>query len=425
MTYYFPPSGGAGVQRPAKWAKYLRQLGVEPVVLTVREGAYPHRDEAMVADVAGLEVVRTRAPDPFGLYGTLTGRSRDEAVADRSGRVGESAAVAERVSRWIRGNVFVPDARVGWIPFAIARARRMHRAAPFDAVLTTGPPHSVHLIGRHLQRALGVAWVADFRDPWTEIHYVDALRRGRLASRLDRRLEQSVLDRADALLTVSEPLRAALADRARGTVHVVRNGFDPDDVAGSPPLPDTSRFTIAYVGTLYGVPSSLLDAIATCRRAGCDRMHLTVVGAVPPAFARAVEDRELAEAVRVRPPVAHDEAVRVMRSASLLVLTIETSWSYASGVVPGKTYEYLAVGRPVLGLGPEGDAADILRATGAGDMLDPDATEAIVSQLADHYRAWERGTPREGARPEAIASYSRRAQAQQVVDVLAALTPSA
>ena len=423
MTYYFPPSGGAGVQRPAKWAKYLRQLGVEPVVLTVREGAYPHRDEAMVADVVGIRVERTRAPDPFGLYGAVTGRSRDEAVADRSGRVGESAAFAERASRWVRGNVFVPDARVGWVPFAIARARRLHRETPFGAVLTTGPPHSVHLIGRHLQRALGLRWVADFRDPWTEIHYVDALQRGAVASRLDRRLEQSVLDRADAVLTVSEPLRAALADRARSTVHVVRNGFDPDDFASPPPPSDAGRFTIAYVGTLYGVPRALLDAVAACRRDGCERMHLTVVGAAPPDFAPAVEARGLAEAVTVRPPVAHDEAVRVMREASLLVLTIETGWSYAAGVVPGKTYEYLAVGRPVLGLGPEGDAADILRETGAGEMLDPEATDEIASRLTEHYRAWERGAPREGARPDAISPYSRLAQAGQVVDVLAALAP--
>ena len=422
VTYYYPPSGGAGVQRPTKWAKYLPTEGVEPVVLTVREGAYPHLDPAMLTDVAGVESVRTRAPDPFGLYGAVTGRSREQAVAARTGRVGDSPSPAERFARWVRGNVFVPDARVGWVPFALAAARRVQRADPVDAVLTTGPPHSAHLVGLALQSAWGVPWVADFRDPWADIHYTDSLGRGALAAGLDRTLERSVLNRADLVLTVSDPLRAALAADARGDVVTIRNGYDPEDFATPAPPVRSDVFEVAYVGTLFGSLGPLLDAVAALRRRGeAERLRLRFVGAVAPGLAGEVEARGLGDVVEVRPPVSHPEAVGAMRRAALLLLTIDASWSYAPGVVPGKTYEYLASGRPVLGLGPAGDAADILRETGAGVML-PDA-ETVEAELLRHYQAWEGGAPLAGAEPEAVQAYSRREQAAHLARLLRAVSP--
>lgn len=417
MTYYFPPSGGAGVQRPLKWVKYLPAAGVVPVVLTVREGAYPHLDRGMAADVpAGVEVVRTAAPDPFGAYARLTGRSRGDAVASRTGRVGDSPALAERVARWVRANVFVPDARVGWVPFAIRAARRLHAANPVDAVLTTGPPHSAHLVGRALKRRLGLPWLADFRDPWTEIHYLDALGRNAWAQNRDAALEASVLREANAVLTVSDPLRDSLRALAPGAcVETIRNGFDPDDFAAPAPSARTDRFDMAYVGTLYDVPTALLDAVAAVR-ADEPRLHLRVVGSVPDGFAEAVATRGLAGAVTVEPPVPHEAAIAVMRTARLLVLTIE-AWSYARAVVPGKTYEYLASGRPVLGLGPpDGEAAAILRETGAGVLLAPDDTAGVESTLRRHVAAWASGVPAQGAAPRTLRPFSRAVQAGALAD---------
>lgn len=415
VTYYFPPSGGAGVQRPTKWVRYLPAHGVAPTVLTVRAGAYPHLDPAMAADVPpGVLVVRTPAPDPFALYGRLTGRSRADAVAARTHRVGDSEAWLERLARWVRANVFVPDARVGWVPFAVRAARRLHARTPFDAVVTTGPPHSAHLVGRHLARAHGVPWVADFRDPWTDIHYVGALGRGARAEARDRRLEASVLAEADALLTVSEPLARRLRERAGATpVHVVRNGFDPADFAGPSPVPRADAFEIAYVGTLFATPASLLDALADEPRA-----VLRILGTVPDDFGAAVATRGLGRRVTVEPPVPHGEAVAAMRRAHLLLLTVEAAWSYADAVVPGKTYEYFASGRPVLGLGPPGEAADLLAAAGAGAMLAPDDAPALRAALGAHVDAWARGTPLAGAAPDRLGPYDRRAQAGVVAEVL-------
>ena len=415
VTYYFPPSGGAGVQRPTQWVRYLPAHGVQPTVLTVREGAYPSLDRAGLDRVPpGVPVVRTRAPDPFGAYGRLTGRSKGEAVRARTHRVGESRAWRERAARWVRANLFVPDARVGWVPFATRAARRLHRQRPFDAVLTTGPPHSAHLVGRHLARAAGVPWIADFRDPWTTIHYLDRLGRGAWATRRDRALEASVLAEADRVLTVSDPLRDELQRLAPGTpVETVRNGFDPADFEAPAPPVHADRFEIAYVGTLFGIPTALLDAMAAEAR-----VVLRVVGTAPEALVAEAHARGLAGRVVVEPTVPHAEAVETMRRAALLLLTVEASWSYAAAVVPGKLYEYLASGRPVLGLGPEGDAARLLRETGAGAMLPPGDTAAVAGVLREHVAAWAAGTPRAGARAEAIAPLARPAQAARLAAIV-------
>ena len=416
VTYYFPPSGGGGVQRPLKWAKYLPAAGVEPVVLTVREGAYPHLDRAMAADVPpGVRVERTAAPDPFGAYGRLTGRSRGEAVAARTGRVGASGRPAERAARWVRANVFVPDARVGWVPFAVARARRLARERAVDAVLTTGPPHSAHLVGLALRRG-GLPWVADFRDPWTEIHYLGALARGAAARRLDAALERAVLGAADAVVTVSDPLREAIrAKGPRGPVVTVRNGFDPADFGGPPVPVRPDRFEVAHVGTLHGIPHALLDAAARLReRGGFGQGSLRFVGSVPDGLAAAAEARGLADALVVGPAVPHAEAVRAMRRAALLLLAVEP-WSYADGVLPGKTFEYLASGRPALALAPpEGEAARVLAEAGGGRTFAHGDADGVAAELARHHAAWAAGAPLAGAPSHALGPYARPVQAARV-----------
>ena len=422
VTYYFPPSGGAGVQRPLKWVRYLPAAGVETVVLTVRAGAYPHLDAGMAADVPrSVEVYRTHAPDPFGLYGRLTGRSRDEAVAARTGQVGQSERLAERASRWVRANVFVPDARVGWVPFALARAVRLHRRRPFDAVVTTGPPHSAHLVGLALKARLGVPWLADFRDPWTQIHYTGALGRSALAERLDGRLEARVLRTADAVVTVSEPLRHDLEALAPGVrVAVVRNGFDPADFAGPPPVVD--RLEVAYVGALYDVPTTLLDAVARLRGDGTD-VRLRFIGKAPEALMAEAGARGIADLLSVEPAVPHADAVDAMRRTALLLLVVEP-WSYAAGVVPGKTFEYLASGRPVLGLGPpDGEAAQIVARAGGGQTFAHGDVDGVAGALRTHAAAWGVGTPTPGAAPEALAPYARPAQAAHVAEILRRIAP--
>ena len=430
VAYYFPPAGGAGVQRATKWVKYLPEMGIEPVVLTVREGAYPHRDETMGREVAGAEVHRTAALDPFGLYGALTGRSREQAVAERTGRVGDSPALAERFARWARGNVFIPDARVGWVPFALAEARRIHRACPVDAVLTTGPPHSVHLTGRRLQRTLGIPWIADFRDPWTSMNYYQDLPMTAPVRAVDKRLEEGVLKSADAVLTVSPSLARQLdtdGGLPSGTVQVIHNGADEADFQGGDAV-RADAFVLAHIGSLYAArnPVALWEAVRELRAKGeLERLVLRLVGRVGPE----VEDAaaETGAPVERVPYVEHDEAIQEMTRAALLLLSIERFESPEAerGVTTGKLYEYLASSRPVLALGPvDGDAAALLAETGGGTMRERDDVAGIAETLRRHYAAWNSGHPVPGAEWESVRPYSRREGTRRLASLVDELVAS-
>jgi glycosyltransferase involved in cell wall biosynthesis len=424
VAYYFPPSGGAGVQRVLKWVKYLRDFGVEPTVLTVEAGAYPKTDATLARDVPdGVAVLRTRSLDPFGAYARLTGRSRQQAVAETSGHLGSDASGAERFARWVRANVFVPDARVGWVPFAVQRGLRLLRDEPFDAMLTSGPPHSVHLTGWALHARTGIPWIADFRDPWTDINYYDELPRSDAALAADRWLERSVLGRATRVVTVSPGWRDLLigkVERDPADFAVIHNGFDPADFRPGEKPPD-DRFTLVYVGSLYGSrnPAALWRALAALRsRKENPRLRLRLVGRIGADVLAALEGYGLDAITEHVPYVPHDEAVREMQRASVLLLTVE-SYRHERGNLTGKVYEYLAAGRPVLALGPvEGDAADLLRDTEAGRMLDRDDADGVVNYVQALYEEWERGEMPHGASAEAAALYSRRAETAELAALL-------
>lgn len=425
VSYYFPPSGGPGVQRVLKTVRYLRDFGWEPVVLTVEEGAYPDHDPTLWDDVPPEVLVhRTPAWDPYRWYARLTGRAAREAV--KVGSVAGPATWQERLARWVRANVFLPDARVGWVPFAAVAISKLCRHLSIDALLTSGPPHSVHLSGLLGQRWTGTPWVADFRDPWTDINYYHELPHSALAHRLDAALERVVLRQAAQVTTVSPRWATLLRDkvhRGREDVWVVQNGFDAADVDAVTAVPPAEEFMLTHVGSLYASrnPVALWNALARLRdRGAIPRLRLRLVGTVAPGVRAALSRRGLDARTTHVPYVPHAEAVAAMQQAHLLLLCIE-AFPHDDGMITGKLYEYLASGRPVLGLGPpHGDAADLLRQTHGGQMWARDDVDAIAADVLGHYEAWERGTMRSGAAPDAIASLTRRAQTGLLADVLEA-----
>lgn len=427
VTYYFPPSGGPGVQRALKLVKYLPGHRWQPTVLTVRPGAaaFPDRDETLLGEVPdAARVERTTAWDPYALYARFLGKEKDETVG--VGFTGEGRpGWKERLARWVRANVFLPDARVGWVPFAVGRGRRLLQKERFDAVVTTGPPHSTHLAGLLLAQLTGTPWTADLRDPWTEIDYADKLPTTAPARWLDAALERRVLRRADAVTTVTPSWRERLRERAGldqpdERFVTIRNGFDPADFA-TPAPPLGEHFTLVHAGNLGPArdPQALWQALARLsddRKLPTPRVRL--IGNVDPVVRESARRAGVDDQVAVEGYGPHAEAVRAQRRAALNLLVIDRAPNQ-EGRVPVKLYEQLAGGRPVLGLGPPGgDAAQLLEETGAGRMFAPDDAEGVRRFLDEHRRAWATSELPTGAPSDAVAPFSRDIQAGQLATLL-------
>jgi len=414
VTYYWPPAGGPGVQRWLKTSKALSALGHDVEVLTVspEKATYPLLDASLEAETEGLRVHRTSARDWFGAYQKLTRRKEVpfSGFANQAGRPGP----LQRLSRFVRGNFFLPDPRRGWNGFALSKARQLHAKLPFDTVITTGPPHSTHLIGRSLKRQQGITWWADFRDPWTDIYYYDQFYPTSLARAHDASLERSVLTEADRVVTVSKDLVRLFEEKVPGVrsrCHVLPNGYDPADFSEGL-APNNDIFTLTYTGTLtLDYPVSLVEVALEQVLSSGAPLRLRLVGRPANEFVAAMEALQKRyahfqlENLGYRP---HAESVHYLQTADALMLLIP-DLPNNKGILTGKIFEYLGSGRPIWGFGPtDGDAQDILLQSQAGSLFES-ASDASRTLLT-----WTSSCPA-GASPEARAAYTRMGLAEGLI----------
>jgi len=425
IAYYVPPAGGPATQRILQFIEHLPATGWEVDVLTVREGAYPNRDPSLLEAVPdSVTLHRTSSFDPIAFYTRLKGGDEDDIPAGSLGE--DESSLLETAARWIRANLFIPDARIGWWPFAVWRGRTLLGSGRYDALVSSGAPHSVHLIGRSLHRATGTPWIADLHDPWTDISYYDEFPHTRWAERLDAHFERSVLAEASAVTTVSPSWAELFARKAENRYAVVENGFDPNDFESVQPA-SADDFVLAHVGKLYASrnPTVLWRALAQLRDEGrIPDLRVYLTGSVDPEVRRSIEQQGLSEIVTVEGFVPHEEALRRMARSTLLLLVIE-QFAQAKGMITSKLYEYLASGRPVLGVGPSGGDADaLLREHDAGAVVDWGDTDRMKEMLATHYDAWEDSHPHSGAAWADIQQHNRVQQARRLADELDAVTPA-
>jgi len=422
VAYYMPPAGGPAVQRILQFVEFLDREGWAVEALTVQNGTYPNRDPSLCQAVPdAVPVHRTASVEPYSVYQALTGK--EEGDMPTGSMEPDASSWTDALAHWVRANVFVPDARVGWTPFAVWRGRRLLRTGRFDAILTSGAPHSVHLVGWALHRWTQVPWVADLHDPWTDISYYDDLPHTVWVRRLDEALERGVLRRASVVTTVSPSWADLFATKAKNEYHVVENGFSAADFEGlDEPLDD--GFVLTHVGTLYANrnPTALWRALATLRAEGrVPELRLRLIGTVDPEVRRSLADHGLMPIVEEKGFVPHDAALREMVRSTLLLLVIE-DFTAADGMITSKLYEYLASERPVVGLGPpDGDAAALLRRHGAGAVVGRDNEARLRSVLQAHYDAWAEGTPQSGASRDALTIHTRHYQARRMAQVLGAV----
>lgn len=422
ISYYFPPSGGSGVQRSLKFVKYLRSYGWEPVVLTVDPAyaAYPDLDEAMLAEVPeAVACFRTKSWDPYRLFGRLKGQEKSATVSvgflsDRP------PSVIDNIARWIRANLFLPDARVGWNRYAKKEASLLVEEGGIDVVFTTGPPHSTHLIGQAMRRQYGIPWVADFRDPWMEIDFIEKLPMLKIVRSRNRQMEQRVLDAADRLITISPSMQRAFQKKTRTPCVSILNGFDRADFDAAPSRVEDA-FVVSHIGNMNTDrnPVALWQVLQQCVSNGkLARLKIHLVGNVDQSVVLALEKAGLSTLVEKIPYLPHLEAVSHAMASAVLLLPINNVPS-AKGIVTGKLFEYLATRNPILGIGPpDGEAGRILAETGAGEMMDYTDKNKLAAFITKAYSCWESGQSFMAAEPEAIELYSRKYQTGVLAGVL-------
>lgn len=419
ITYYWPPSGGAGVQRWLKMTRCLPSHGVMPVVLTVdpEKVEYPVTDPSLCADVdERVRVFRTDCFNPYGWYKRFTGKKQ----APFGGFANEAdPSFRQKVARFVRGNFFLPDARRGWNGHAYREAVRLIRTYGIDTVVTTGPPMSTHLIGKKLKRHFDICWVADFRDPWTDLYYRDMLYPTWIARKADAAMERSVLLAADhitvATAEVGELLRAKSPRLQAEKFSLVTNGFDAADMDVE--VEKDTAFTLVYTGTMaadYPI-GPLLDCLESLRDEVPVRFRL--VGKIDAVWAGKIR-QVCGDRCEFVPYVPHKESIAEVKKASAALLVLPSAVGY-QGALPGKFFEYMGAGVPVLCLGSAtSEAGRVLRETGAGTGVAWDDAEGIKAFLREAYSRFVRGEAFE--RPEAVTQFDRDCIAARFSSIVAA-----
>jgi glycosyltransferase involved in cell wall biosynthesis len=392
---FFPPNAGGGVYRPLSFVKYLGDHGWRPTVLTMDSAAYWIADESLVPEVPSTCVVhRTK---------TLSGQAVLSGVRRRGGSASKEKRTQVRSSRGfgvlrkLGAAALMPDTYVGWYPFAVREGKKILGEGSFDAVYSTSPPETSHLIALHLSAIAGLPWVADFRDPWMNLHLLPCP--SPLHRRIHRRLEKRVCARASVVVTATPWHRDLILKSypAMAPVELIRNGYDPaeiDRLAGFAPPSDV--FQIVHAGMLTQKRSAaiflealkaFLDEVPGAR----ERCRVVFLGPRESENDAAAGALGLADVVSFRDTVSHAEALKIERSSHVLVL-IKNNDPLYDGVVPGKLYEYIGVGRPILALAPEGDAAAIVRAHGRGEVAPPGDVGKIAAAIETLYRKYRAGT---------------------------------
>jgi hypothetical protein len=422
ITYYWPPSGGPGVQRILKFVQYLPQFGWQPVVLTVKQGEYPELDPGLQAHVsADLEIHRTRTAEPYAFYRIFVTGGKFEKIPTFVLTEQNDRNILKRAAAKIRGNLFVPDAKIGWIPFAVRKAMDIISKDGIDLIFSTSPPQTVNLIAAKVSHKSGLRWVADMRDPWTDIFYYHQLKRYRWARKLDQHLEKSSLSAAGSIITVSSHLKEVLENKNPVNVEVIPNGFDEADFSDTVPEP-SHKFCILHTGHLAGnqnpeVLWKVLSSLCSSNEQFRNFLQLEFYGSIHSRINASLVEFNLQEYIRFNPYVSHDRIVEVMRGASLLYFVIPEC-SYSRGILTSKLFDYIGARRPVLGIGPpDGDAAAILNEVGSGSVFAYHDTDGVERRIAELFGEWQKHGITVASPSDNYLKYSRRYETGQLADI--------
>jgi hypothetical protein len=417
ITYYWPPAGGPGVQRWLKFVTYFREFGIEPIVYIPENPHYPILDYQMVEEIPkDIQILKNRIREPYRMAEFFS-RSKTRKLS-RGIISDRKPSILEHLLLWLRGNFFIPDARVNWVKPSVKFLSNFLMDSPVDAIISTGPPHSLHLIGMELKNEFGIPWIADFRDPWTSIHYHHALKLSRTSQKKHERLEREVLNTADRVVVTSEGTRRSFEGLTDRPIDVITNGFDT--------LHESSRelddnFSLVHVGSLLSKrnPMILWEAIADiCKedQVFADDLQIKLAGTVSEEIVRSVRNLGIGDKCELLGYVTHKEALKIQKNAQILLL-IEMNTSDTAMIIPGKLFEYMSAKRPIIAIGPEGsDIESIVSATKTGLYFNYSEKDRLKEAMLTFYSDYKQGKLNIDAHE--ISKYSRRELTRSMAGVI-------
>jgi len=367
ITYYWPPSGGSGVQRWLKFSKYLRDFNIEPVIYTVDNPSYPIKDTSLESEIPlGLEILKQPIFEPNSFLSIFGNNKKKESA----GFLNPNPTLLGRFFQYVRANYFIPDARKFWIKPSVKFLSNYLKNNEIEVVITTGPPHSMHIIGLALRDKFKIKWISDFRDPWTEIDYFQQLPLTKKANKKHHQLEQEVLEKSDMVIVVGETMKKKFL-KHNHNIEVLTNGFDSYE--NSLTIELDSNFSITHVGLMNADrnPTILWEVLYEISSENIDfknNLRIKFIGKIDDTVIQDIQVFNPKNIVRI-PYLDHEEVRKYQASSQVLLLSINQVLS-AKGIITGKIFEYLQAKRPILGIGPEdGDAAAILKKTNAGNIV--------------------------------------------------------
>ncbi|MFT6715985.1 MAG: glycosyltransferase involved in cell wall biosynthesis [Saprospiraceae bacterium] len=424
ITYYWPPCGGAGVQRWVKLTKYFKNQNIIPYVITVDENSasYMQIDNSLLNDVPDeVKVYKTKSFEPINYYAKIVGKDK---VPTAGFSNVNNETIFQKVMNTIRSNFFIPDPRRGWNRFAYKKAVELIKKENIKVVLTTSPPHSSQLIGLRLQKNMNVKWIADLRDPWVDIYYYKLLRHSYFSNLLNEFYEKKVLLHADRVLTVSDELKK-LFDKKTAQINstkirVLPNGYDNTDYDNMVKSKN-SVFTITYTGTMSDEydPGVFFSSMKELMAAfSSEQVKLKVIGSISDSIRKQILEAGID--FEFVPYVTHKEIIQHQVDADMLFLVIPNVKN-AEGILTGKLFEYLATDNRIICIGPEsGDAAKIITKCEAGKTFSRESKAEIVQFLKDQMNNFLNDTLPQGNQQE-INMFSRKSQTKIVREALEGL----
>jgi glycosyltransferase involved in cell wall biosynthesis len=420
VTYYWPPAGGPGVQRWLKFVKYLRDFDIEPVLFIPKNPSYPIIDESFSEEIpSDITIIKQSIFEPYE-FAQLFSKKKTKKIS-RGIIAKEKQTFIEKVLLYIRGNFFIPDARKYWVKPSVKFLKKYLAENNIETIITTGPPHSLHLIGLKLKAELNLKWLADFRDPWTSIGYHEKLKLTKKSKQKHLKLESEVLQTADQIITTSFTTQEEFSNLTQQPITVITNGYDVEK------YPETSmdeKFTLSHIGSLLSErnPVILWEVLAELIQEHEDfanDVQLQFAGVISERIQRAIREVGLDTRTTYFGYVSHQKALQLQRASQVLIV-IEINAEKTKGIIAGKLFEYMVAARPIIGLGPkDADIAKIIQQTNTGAYFLYTEKAKLKTQILAYYEAYKQQKLQ--VSPIGLEQYSRKALTKKLAEVLHAL----